>query len=156
MNRGRHPAPEDRPLMAQAVATAVRASKRQVQIWTDAGVLHCLPATDRQGRGRQRLYERDELRFAALARCLAQLTPAPIGVLLKIVDLVRAKLAAGENRAAWLGQEESCIVVGGPYGPLGQFLIHWNKPDVALRQAYDQLGVAVIVNVRAIMSTIRW
>ena len=48
---------EHMPIMAQAVADAIGANKRQVQIWTDAGILRCLPETDRQGRGRQRLYD---------------------------------------------------------------------------------------------------
>ena len=61
----RLPAHEE-PLMAQAVADAVGATKRQIQLWTDGGAIRCLPETDRQGRGRQRLYEQSELPFAAL------------------------------------------------------------------------------------------
>ncbi len=54
-------------LMAQAMADAIGATKRQVQIWTDAGVLICRPETDlHPGRGRQRLYDREELPVATL------------------------------------------------------------------------------------------
>ena len=67
-------------LMAQAVADAVGATKRQIQIWTDAGAIDCLPETDRQGRGRQRLYDKSELPIAALIAYLARYK-LPIGSL---------------------------------------------------------------------------
>lgn len=78
----------ERPLMAQAVANAVGATKRQVQLWTDAGVIKCLPETDRQGRGRQRLYPTEELPFAAIAHFLS-VYQIPIGRLKFYMDLVR-------------------------------------------------------------------
>ncbi len=79
-------------LMAKAVGDAIRATKRQVQIWTDAGVLICRPETDRQGRGRQRLYEREELPIAALIAEAARFT-LPIGTLQLIAFAIRTELA---------------------------------------------------------------
>lgn len=56
--------------MAQGVADAVGATKRQVQFWSDHGVLEFLPGSG-GARGNQRLYRRTELPFAAMARFLA-------------------------------------------------------------------------------------
>ena len=58
--------------IAHAVADAIGATKRQVQVWTDAGAVHCLLETDRQGRGRQRRYHLNELPSAALVAQLAR------------------------------------------------------------------------------------
>ena len=56
--------------MAKALADAVGATKRQVQFWTDHGVLQFLPGSGGT-RGNQRLYPRTELPFAAMAGALA-------------------------------------------------------------------------------------
>ena len=74
--------------MAQAVADAIGATKRQVQIWTDAGAVHCLPETDRQGRGRQRLYDLNELPLAALVATMAR-HRLPIGIIREWADSIR-------------------------------------------------------------------
>lgn len=71
---------EEKPMMAQAFADSVGATKRQIQIWTDAKLLACLPGTDRQGRGRQRLYASSEKPVAALIARLAKFG-IPIGKL---------------------------------------------------------------------------
>ena len=73
--------PTDELMMAQALADRVGTSKRQVQIWTDAGAVACLPETDRQGRGRQRLYSTSEVPIAALVAVMARFK-LPIGSLL--------------------------------------------------------------------------
>lgn len=78
-------------LMAQAVGDAVGATKRQIQIWTDAGVLECRPETDRRGRGRQRIYDRHELPYAAMAAMLSRMY-FPIGDLKNLVKIARVFL----------------------------------------------------------------
>ncbi len=60
----------DQPLMAQALADTVGATKRQVQFWSDHGVLEFLPGSG-GARGNQRLYALTEPPFAALACYLA-------------------------------------------------------------------------------------
>ena len=75
-------------LMAQAVADAIGATKRQVQVWTDAGAIHCLPETDRQGRGHQRLYDLNELPLAALVATMAR-HRLPIGIIREWADSIR-------------------------------------------------------------------
>lgn len=74
--------------MAQAVADKVGATKRQIQLWTDGGAIRCLPGTDRQGRGRQRLYDQSELPFAAFVTALAR-HKIPIGDLVAWCDKLR-------------------------------------------------------------------
>ena len=76
-------------LMAQAVADAIGATKRQVQLWTDTGAIRCIPDTDRQGRGRQRLYTRSELPIAALVAEMAR-CKLPIGALIRFSQAIRA------------------------------------------------------------------
>lgn len=105
------------PLMAQAIADEIGATKRQVQIWTDAGVLCCMPETDRKGRGRQRLYNTGEVAFGALAARMANLN-MPIGHLQRWMRLVREVWDEGssdgtppsEYRAALRGEFESWLV----------------------------------------------
>jgi len=81
MKSGRKRQTLDRPLMAQAVADAVGATKRRVQLWSDHGVLQFLPGSGGV-RGNQRLYPRTELPFAAMACYLAKL-----GVNIGTIDL---------------------------------------------------------------------
>jgi len=140
--------------MAQAVADAVGATKRQVQIWTDAGVLRCLPGTDRQGRGRQRLYDEDELRFAVLARYLAHYYQIPIGVLKEFTDLVRGAMASGARakwcRAAWQGDVQSSILNRAQQ----QDAFIWRTTDEILKLLPLTDG-AVVINIHKIMNTIQ-
>ncbi len=77
--------------MAQAVADAIGASKRQVQLWTDAGALLCVAETNRQGRGRQRLYEPAELPVAKLVAAMARFK-VPIGTLILWSRMIRSSL----------------------------------------------------------------
>ena len=106
--------------MAQAVADAVGATKRQVQLWSDAGAIQCFPETDRQGRGRQRLYPRSELPFAAMAAFLARYQ-IPIGMIRAWIHFTRMQLAsdipgpgrkADWYRRAFRGEEESYMTFG--------------------------------------------
>ena len=80
----------DQPLMAQALADAVGATKRQVQFWSDHGVLQFLPGSG-GARGKQRLYLRSELPFAAMARALAA-SGIQIGTIELAMFLVRGEL----------------------------------------------------------------
>lgn len=98
-------------LMAQAVADAIGATLRQVQIWTDAGAIACLPETNRRGRGKKRFYEPSELPIAALIAALAK-AQVPIGVLINASQYIRIMLDKGTNweRAALAGQTASFIV----------------------------------------------
>lgn len=70
--------------MAGELARMSGATKRQVQLWTDAGALRCVAGTDRQGRGRQRLYSEDEARYARLAAYCG-----PVGRVVQIVAMAR-------------------------------------------------------------------
>lgn len=94
------------PIMAQAVAVAIGATKRQVQIWTDAGAIRCIPETDRQGRGRQRLYDPVELPIAALVATMAKFQ-IPIGRIKEWSDVVRKGPVHGKT-------EGGEVVVDGP------------------------------------------
>ena len=80
----------DQPLMAQALADAVGATKRQVQFWSDHGVLQFLPGSGGT-RGNQRLYPRTELPFAAMAYYLA-VSGIQIGKIRLAVYLVRSEM----------------------------------------------------------------
>ena len=94
-------------LMAQAVADTVGATKRQIQIWTDGGVLECRPETDRRGRGRQRIYDHAELKYAAMATMLSRMNFS-IGDLKRFVTFARIELEVEpvpgirKKRAKWL------------------------------------------------------
>ena len=81
----------DQPLMAKALADAVGATKRQVQFWSDHGVLQFLPGSG-GSRGNQRLYLRTELPFAAMACCLAEVG-IQIGTIELAAFLVRIELS---------------------------------------------------------------
>ena len=109
---------ENMPIMAQALADAVGARKRQVQIWTDAGILRCLSGTDRQGRGKQRLYDPSEKSFAALAARMADVK-TPIGDMSDWMRLIRGCAAKGDPkegtpteayRTALAGETDSWLV----------------------------------------------
>ena len=119
--------------MAKAVADAVGATKRQVQLWSDAGAIQCFPETDRQGRGRQRLYPRSELPFAAMAAFLARYQ-IPIGMIRAWIHFSRMQLEhdipESRRKADWFqrafrGEEESYMMFGAAEGHItGSFA--WN------------------------------
>ena len=111
----------DQPLMAKAVADAAGTTKRRVQLWTDAGALHCYPETNRLGRGRQRLYPRTELPFAAVAHAMAE-NEIRVWRIAEACNWVRAEMAdrfgntkhARWCRSAWSGKTNSYFLFGPP------------------------------------------
>ena len=154
--------------MAQAVASRVFATKRQVQLWTDGGAIRCLPETDRQGRGRQRLYDPAELPYVALVSYLAKFQ-VQIGFLKYFAEWARHYTwdeppcgKSGEFqrwcRRALKGEVESYILFwlnpGGMTSdrPNDQFLIpNWLSAD-DLQERLMGAGAGIVVNVRAVMT----
>lgn len=149
--------------MAQAVADAVGATKRQVQLWTDAKVIKCVGPVRPGVRGHQRIYAEDELPFAAIARYLADYQ-VPIDSLKQLTDFVRQEMAGRNAKwcvAAWRGEIESCIL----YRAHGSQFV-WGEP----LQSRDEQGrlvkqgilnmvpmtdAALVLNVHKIMRSIR-
>ena len=145
--------------MAQAVADAVGATKRQVQLWSDAGAIQCFPETDRQGRGRQRLYPRSELPFAAMAAFLARYQ-IPIGMIRAWIYFTRMMLASdmpGSNRKAdWYrkafrGQEESYMMFqAAERGTItGGYM--WTDRTIMVENVTHNLGY-IVLNVRKVIA----
>ncbi len=144
--------------MAQAVADAVGATKRQVQLWSDAGAIQCFPETDRQGRGRQRLYPRSELPFAAMAAFLARYQ-IPIGMIRAWSHFTRKHLAsdvpgsslkANWYQRAFRGEEESYIMVGAAEGPItGSFV--WTDRINMIEDITHNRG-QIVLNVRKVIA----
>jgi hypothetical protein len=145
--------------MAQAVADAIGATKRQVQLWTDAGVVQCIPETDRLGPGRQRHYERDEIPIAALVAAAAPFR-LPIRMLDQLSWTIRHLVACGDDdlprgvghpaswyRQALAGEFESFIVL--PYHREG---VAWRHREAALKYLDDDYGYPVfLIPVRPIV-----
>lgn len=144
--------------MAQAVADAVGATKRQVQLWTDAGAIQCFPETDRQGRGRQRLYPRSELPFAAMAVFLARYQ-IPIGMIRAWIHFTRMQLASdipGSGRKAYWyrkafrGQEESYMMFqAAEGGHTGTYT--WTDRTIMVENVTHNLGY-IVLNVRKVIA----
>ncbi len=144
--------------MAQAVADAVGATKRQVQLWSDAGAILCFPETDRQGRGRQRLYPRSELPFAAMAAFLARYQ-IPIGMIRAWTHFTRMQLASdipgpGRKaewfRRAYRGEEESYMMFQAADGPVtGRF--GWNDRRIMIEGVTHNHGY-IVLNVSKVIA----
>ncbi len=144
--------------MAQAVADAVGATKRQVQLWSDAGAIQCFPETDRQGRGRQRLYPRSQLPFAATAAFLA-LYQIPIGMIRAWSHFTRKHLAsdvpgssleADWYQRAFRGEEESYMLFGTAEEVItGDF--GWNDREIMILRITHNPGYFVL-NVRKVIA----
>ncbi len=144
--------------MAQAVADAVGATKRQVQLWSDAGAIQCFPETDRQGRGRQRLYPRSELPFAAMAAFLARYQ-IPIGMIRAWIGFSRMQLASdipgpGRKvdwyRKAFRGQEESYMMFqAAERGHTGSYT--WTDRTIMVENVTHNLGY-IVLNVRKVIA----
>ena len=145
--------------MAQAVADAIGATKRQVQLWTDGGAIRCLPETDRQGRGRQRLYDQTELPFAALVAALAT-HKLPIGDLILWSRVVRTSLrefpfqgkkyTKDWHEAAFRGEIESYIILRSHKGEQAAGLT-WLDLDDTLK-TLKLAGTAIVINVQETVS----
>ena len=142
-------------LMAQAVADRVGATKRQIQMWTDAGVLLCLPETDRKGRGRQRLYEKSELPYAAVISELATMK-LPIGTLQFFSELMRDTLeeAKGKRKkfgqAALNGNVESYLILDNRTGDYSTY--SWADIESTIEILRKYTG-AVIVNIQRVIQS---
>lgn len=144
--------------MAQALADAVGATKRQVQLWSDAGAIQCFPETDRQGRGRQRLYPRSELPFAAMAAFLARYQ-IPIGMIRAWIHFTRMQLAsdipgpgrkADWYRRAFRGEEESYMTFGAAEGVVtGSY--GWNDRRIMIECVTSNRGY-IVLNVRKVIA----
>ncbi len=141
----------ERPLMAQALATAVGTTKRRVQLWTDAGALHCFSETDRLGRGHQRLYPRSELPFAAIAHAMAE-NEIRVSRIAGACNIVRAEMAdsfgntqyARFCRSAWSGKTDSYFLFGAP--PSKSFAwMSWEQLKDVLR-AGNRTGIIIPVH----------
>ena len=145
-------------LMAQAVADRVGATKRQIQMWTDAGVLVCLPETHRKGRGRQRLYERSELPYATVIAELAKMK-LPIGTLQVFSEHMRDTLeeAKGERKkfyqAALNGNVESYLILDNREGDYSTY--SWADTENAVDILKKYTG-AVFVNVQAVIRKVQF
>ena len=149
------------PLMAQSLADAIEATKRQVQIWTDAGLLKCRPETDRQGRGRQRLYDPDEIPFAALVAQMARFK-IPIGVMIGWTVMVRNLAARGEypslpgaRPVKWYdsairGERESFIVFNAHSEDIGRAFAWMDREKMV--ELLDLRTGAAVINVKEVTS----
>jgi hypothetical protein len=80
---------------------------RQIQFWTDATVLHALPESDRQGRGRHRVYLaappwHGERTFCLIAAELNRMS-LPVGAMKRVNDFFRANIGPTEKppRGGW-------------------------------------------------------
>jgi len=143
----------EQPLMAQALADEVGATKRQIQLWTDAGALQAFPELQhRPGRGRQRLYPRSEIRYAAMAAELGRYQ-IPIGRIAGALSCARAEIAdrfgtsnyARWCRKAWRGGVQSCFL----FYPDGGFA--WCPPELVMVKLSHGYG-AIVVPVHTIVS----
>ncbi len=149
----------DQPLMAKALANAVGATKRQVQFWTDHGVLQFLPGSG-GARGNQRLYPRTELPFAAMAGALAA-SGIQIGTIKLAMFLVRVELSNSTNPGAnpskfrrWLrGEADSYILVHKHLGDDGEYKVSvtWiPEKDLVKYLGWDH--ATTVINVKRVMS----
>ena len=144
--------------MAQAVADAVGATKRQVQLWSDAGAIQCFPETDRQGRGRQRLYPRSELPFAAMAAFLARYQ-IPIGMIRAWIHFARALLVndipgpgrkADWYQKAFRGEEESYMMFeAAEKHTTGSFV--WDSQEIMIEMVTYNRG-CIVLNVGKVIA----
>ena len=129
--------------MAKALADAVGATRRQVQLWTDAHVIDCLPGTDRQGTGRKRLYGQSEIPFAALAAELAK-WQISIGRIALLVGWVRASRKMPKPKMILRGTQINWLVI-----PRDQ-----EDPVIASERVGDSLETypsAIVINVKEVM-----
>ena len=145
--------------MAKAVADAVGATKRQVQLWSDAGAIQCFPETDRQGRGRQRLYPRTELPFAAMAAFLARYQ-IPIGMIRAWIHFSRMQLEhdipESRRKADWFqrafrGEEESYMMFQAAERGTITGSYTWTNRTSMVENVTHNLGY-IVLNVRKVIA----
>ena len=154
--------PADKPLLMQDLVDAVGATKSQIQFWTKHGVLQYLPGTG-GGQGRQRIYPRSELPFAAMARSLAAhgvqvgtISLAVIGARTELYPHPHPSLPHAKPdwyRRALRGAEESYMVLS--WWPLGDGSeptgFAWVAQDRLLEMLSSRHG-AVVLNVQRVLS----
>ncbi len=150
----------DQPMMARALADAVGATRRQVQFWSDHGVLQFLPGGGGT-RGNQRLYLRTELPFAAMACALAA-SGIQIGTIKMSMGLVRGELGNPNLPHAnpskfWRflrGETDSYILVRTYPDPAGDGYtqsVTWIPEKDLVKYAKWDRGMTVI-NVKRVMT----
>ena len=135
---------------------------RQVQLWTDQGVIKCLPETKHQGRGRKRLYDQFELPIGALVAVLARVQ-FTIGVLQGYADTVRNFLHERQPashyeekrprdwyRRAFRGQVESWMVFI-PELVDGKLWFSW-EDEQKIAELLKTRRACVLVNVKEVIS----
>ena len=149
----------DQPLMAQALADAVGATKRQVQFWSDHSVLQFLPGSG-GARGNQRLYPRTELPFAAMA-CYLAASGIQIGTIEMGTGFIRSLLTnrdlPGANptkyRRFLRGELASYILVRthpAPRGGYDQGVTWIPEKDLLKYLKWDH--ATTVINVKRVMS----
>ena len=154
-----HPA-ADQPLMAKAVADAVGATKRQVQFWTDHGILQFLPGSG-GARGNQRLYPGTELPFAAMA-CYLAASGIQIGTIKLAVFFVRLELSNPNLPHANLlkyrrylrGEIDSYILVRTDRAPRGGYdqSVTWVSEKDLVEKYLKWDRAMTVINVKLVMS----
>ncbi len=148
----------DQTLMTQALADSVGATKRQIQFWTEHGILDYLPGSG-GGQGRQRLYPRTELPFAAMARYLANaarvntISLAVFGARLSLNPTPGLKGARPRwYRQALRGEVESYMVIS--YHPRASKYepgVSWSDKSKLVELLPHRHGL-IIINVQKVMS----
>jgi hypothetical protein len=146
--------------MAKALADTVGATKRQVQFWSDHGVLEFLPGSGGT-RGNQRLDPRTEMPFAAMA-CYLAASGIQIGTIKLAMFHVRMELSnpnlpgadPPKFRRYLRGEIDSYIVVytfpamvGGGYDQR----VTWLSEKALVKHLNDNRAMTVI-NVKRVLS----
>ena len=149
----------DQPFMARALADAVGATKRQVQFWSDHGVLQFLPGSG-GARGNQRLYPPSELPFAAmacyLAACGIQIATIELAVFLVRGELNNPSLPRAnprKYRRFLRGETDSYILVRTQPKESGGYeqSVAW-IPEKDLVKYLKADPAATVINVTRVMS----
>jgi hypothetical protein len=142
------------------VARISGAKPRSVQLWADAGVILPVAGTDREGSGRHRLFDIDEVVLAVImARFAAE--QIAIGALRAFSTSIRTSLAGNPLLAdAISGQAEVFLVVHSR--PDDDMLIMGSKVFDDINQLHDYLTETIrsgskstIISLSVILSVIR-
>ena len=160
MSPARKTPPADKPLLMQALADAVGATKSQIQFWTDHKILGYLPGTG-GGQGHNRVYPRSELPFAAMARSFAA-HGVQVGAIGLAVSGARKELNPHPTlkgakphwyRRALRGDVKSYMVLSWwPHGDGSEPLMFtWVESDQLLEKMSDTHG-AIVLNVQRVLS----
>ena len=149
------------PLSAPAFAKEIQATLRQVQIWTDNTVVHCVPGTRFPGRGSRRLYDPIELPIGAVAAVLARCR-FQIGMIKNYADACRNFLFENQPedlytrrsrdwfRRAQRGKFASWIVCV-PQPIDGTVWVGW-EDEKHLPELLKTRRAGIVINVQAVIS----